>query len=448
MATTPVKQPDKELPRRPVPTVSGILSDGSIVEILYQREVRRTAFAVWQDGTWTEKSTVTTDTGEQLVPFSPNNNLLKHSVVLLPSTPEEYGTEADLVGEIQNFLHRYVDVSPLYEQIASYYVLFTWVYDRFNELPYLRVRGDAGSGKSRFLLTVGSLCYKPIFASGASTVSPIFRLIDTFRGTLVVDESDWKQTDEKAEVVKILNNGNGKGFPVLRSEANGKGEFNPTAYTVFGPKLIATRGFFDDRALESRCLTEDMGQQTLRDDVPINLPETAADEAERLRNKLLLFRFRNLARCAANPALIDRTIEPRLNQVFVPLLSIVDDAAVRADLKALARRYQQDLATERGMTTEAQVVDVINELLLLDDTGRLSIKAVTERFTERFGEEYERKITNKWIGGVLRKRLGLRPQRVEGSFVIPLTDMPALKRLRERYGLSPQSHPPETSVER
>ncbi len=93
-------------------------------------------------------------------------------------------------------------------------------------------------------------------------------------------------------------------------------------------------------------------------------------------------------------------------------------------------------------------MDVINELLLLDDTGRLSIKTVTERFTERFGEEYERKITNKWIGGVLRKRLGLRPQRVEGSFVIPLTDMPALKRLRERYGLSPQSHPPETSVER
>jgi hypothetical protein len=25
----------------------------------------------------------------------------------------------------------------------------------------------------------------------------IFRLIDTFKGTLVVDESDWKQTDER-----------------------------------------------------------------------------------------------------------------------------------------------------------------------------------------------------------------------------------------------------------
>jgi len=93
-------------------------------------------------------------------------------VVLLPSEPEEYGSEEQLLAEIQSFIHRYVDVSSLFEKIASYYVLFSWVYDRFNELPYLRLRGDPGSGKTRVLLMVGSLCYKPIFASDASTVSP------------------------------------------------------------------------------------------------------------------------------------------------------------------------------------------------------------------------------------------------------------------------------------
>ena len=431
--------PDAAQKARNLPTVSAILDDGTIVETLYDAAARRTAFAVWQDGTWREEAMITMDTGERLVPYSASNNLLKHGVVLLPSRPEEYGTDADLVGEIRAFLHRYVDLNFVYEQIAAYYVLFAWVYDRFNELPYLRVRGDAGSGKSRFLLTVGSLCYKPIFASGASTVSPIFRLIDTFRGTLVVDESDWKQTDERAEVVKILNNGNGKGFPVLRSEANGKGEFNPRAYVVFGPKLIATRGFFDDHALESRCLTEDMGQRPLRDGIPINLPEVAADEARVLRNKLLLFRFRTFHRCRVNEDLVDRTIEPRLNQVFVPLLSVIDDSAIRVELRELARRYQHDLVTERGMSTEAQVMDVINELLLLSDEPRLSIKEITQRFTERFGEEYERKVSNKWIGGILRKRLGLKPQRVHGTFVIPLEDLPRLNRLREKFGMTSSS---------
>lgn len=94
--------------------------------------------------------------------------------MLLPSEPEEYGSEEGLLADIQSFIHRYVDVSPLFEKIASYYVLFSWVYDSFNELPYLRLRGDPGSGKTRFLLTVGSVCYKPIFASGASTVSRSF----------------------------------------------------------------------------------------------------------------------------------------------------------------------------------------------------------------------------------------------------------------------------------
>ena len=433
------QQPDAPKAARGLPTVSTVLPDGRIVEMLYDPKVRRTAFAIWHHGTWHEEPAIELDDGQRLVPYSAHNNLLKHGIVLLPSQPEEYGTPSDLVQEIRAFIHRLVDVGPVYEQIASHYVLFSWVYDGFAELPYLRVRGDAGSGKTRFLLTVGALCYKPIFASGASTVSPIFRLLDTFKGTLVVDESDWRQSDERAEIVKILNNGNGRGFPVLRSEANGRGEFNPRAYVVFGPKLIATRGFFDDRALESRCLTEDMGQQRLRDDIPINLPESVAQDALTLRNKLLLFRFRTLPKCHANENFVDRTIEPRLNQIFVPLLSIIDDDRVREQLKELARRHQHDLVTERGMSTEAQVLDVINELLLLTDEPRLSIKQITEQFIERYGEDYERKVSNKWIGGILRKRLGLKPQRVHGTFVIPLEDLPRLNRLREKFGMTPSS---------
>lgn len=54
--------------------------------------------------------------------------------------------------------------------IAAHYVLLTWVYDAFSDLAYLRFRGDFGTGKTRALLTIGSLCYKPFFASGASTV--------------------------------------------------------------------------------------------------------------------------------------------------------------------------------------------------------------------------------------------------------------------------------------
>jgi len=422
---------------KPAPIVSAVLPDGSLLEMVYDTVQKQTAFVIWQDGTWRVEKEVTTINSAQLIPYSPGNNLLKNEVVLFPSQPQEYESEEQLLGEVQSFIHRYVDVSPLFEKIASYYVLFSWVYDGFNELPYLRLRGDPGSGKTRFLLTVGSLCYKPIFASGASTVSPLFRIIDAFRGTLIIDEGDFRLSDEKAEIVKILNNGNARGFPILRSEVTPSREFNPTAYTVFGPKLIATRGFFQDRALESRCLTEQMGQQRLRSDVPINLPARHKEEALIIRNKLLLFRFRNYHKRVPTEEFVDRNIEPRLNQVFAPLLAIIEDAEARADLHELARKYNREMIADRSSDMEAQILEIIKDLIASGDS-RLSVKDITNWFVDRHGEDYERKITSKWVGHVIRRKLALKTQKSHGVFVIPPEEVPKLTQLYEKYGITPK----------
>ena len=44
--------------------------------------------------------------------------------------------------------------------------------------------------------------------------------------------------------------------------------------------------------------------------------------------------------------------EPRLNQIFVPLLSLAGDSQVRAELRELAQRYNRELVVERGMDAE------------------------------------------------------------------------------------------------
>ena len=424
----------EEKTRSAKPTVSTTLRDGSIVELLYRPGEQRTCFCVARGGEYRFEDSLL-EKENRLVPFSPNNNLLAHEVVLLPSEPEEYDTEEKLITEIQAFIHRYVDVSTLFEKIASYYVLFTWVYDDFNELPYLRVRGDYGSGKTRFLLTVGSICYKPIFASGASTVSPLFRILDSFRGTLIIDECDFRMSDERAEVVKILNNGNAKGFPVLRSEVLNKREFDPRAYNVFGPKLVATRGFFEDRALESRFLTEEMGQSQLRENIPINLPVAYKAEALHIRNKLLLFRIRNLGKKKTVDSLVDRTIEPRLNQIFVPLLSIIEDSHARNALRELARRYNRETITDRGMDMEAQVLETIRDLKATSADGKVLVKEVADWFADKHGDEYDKKVTAKWIGKVIGKKLGIKTERIRDGYILAATEKSKLKRLYEKYGI-------------
>jgi hypothetical protein len=202
---------------KPKPTAGEVHSDGTLIELVYDPIRSRTSFVVWQDGRWRFAPSCDNGENRRLVPFSADNNLIRTGALVLPSEPEEYGSERELVEEIQAYIHRYVDLSPSFERLTSYYILLSWVYDAFNELPYLRVRGDYGTGKTRFLLVVGALCYKAFFASGASTISPIFHTLDAFRGTLIIDEGDFRFSDEKAEMVKILNNGNLRGMPVLRT---------------------------------------------------------------------------------------------------------------------------------------------------------------------------------------------------------------------------------------
>ena len=421
--------------RRVIPTASALLDDGTIVELVFRPQERRTLFAVYDAGRWTLKTHVDLDRATRLVPFSADNNLIKNAAVLLPSEPRIYGSEEQLAADVTAFIHRYVDLSPAFERVATYYVLLSWVYDAFNELPYLRLRGDYGSGKTRALLTIGSLCYKPFFASGASTVSPIFHTLNAFRGTLVFDEADFRFSDERSELVKILNNGNVRGMPVLRTVINRQREFNPEAFQVFGPKIAATRGSYEDKALESRFLTEETGSRRLRADIPINLPDTFHDEALELRNKLLLYRFHKRCEVRLDERLIDPQLEPRLNQVLLPLLSIVPDESRRGELRTMAREVQRGLVAERGLQIEAQVLEILGERLAADPSATLPLKQVVASLSARYREEYERPITNRWVGAVL-KRLNIRTVKSHGVYVVPTTEREKVALLCARYGVA------------
>jgi len=441
----------KEAEKKPaiLPIASAVLDSGELVEMVYDPAGRQTQFVVGSGEEWRYEDSVELSPAERLVPYSATNNLVKHRVVLFPSQPADYGDEASLVSRIRDFVRRHVEVSEDFELISTYYILFTWIYDAFHEVPYVRVRGGYGSGKTRFLLTVGSLCRLPIFASAASTVSPIFRLLDAFRGTLILDEGDFRFSDEKAEIVKILNNGNAKGFPVLRTEVSPKKEFDPRAYNVFGPKIVATRGFFQDRALESRCVTEDMRGGQIRTEIPLNLDERFHEEARGIRNQLLLWRLRHFMDARGETRAGARDLEPRLQQIFGPLVSVISDASERSKAIAYIAKVNEDLVEERSEAAEAQVLQVIRDLVSRGPEARLAIQDITREFLRRYGDEYERRVTPRWIGSLVRRRLGLKPSRTTGIFTLGPEEVARLAALYKRFGIEPVSteQQAETPVE-
>lgn len=419
-----------------VPTISYAGDDGTLVELLYDPAPRRTALAVaLPDGSLAVEQQIPLPGGRHLIPYSADNSLIVSGCVLLPSTIGEEGDKRDVLEAVTAFLHRYVALPPDFEAIAAHYVLLSWVYDAFEVVPYLRARGDYGTGKTRTLLAIGSLCYKAFFASGASTVSPIFHILDAFQGTLILDEADFQFSDATAELTKVLNNGNARGMPVLRTMTNKNRELNPQAFRVFGPKVVGMRHSFTDAALESRFITLDTGSEPLRPDIPFHLPRAFHDEARDLRNMLLGFRLRRRHLIALDPERALAGVDPRVNQTALPLLSIVDDPEVRARIAMYLHAEQGRRRQDRADTVEALILTALIDGFRTATSAYVSVAEVTERFNRLAGAEMGRPVANRWIGGVLRNRLHIDTMKTRGVFVVPQEEKPKLDLLAVRYGL-------------
>ena len=372
--------------------------------------------------------------GKKYKPLPPSYNLVEKGVILFPSVATFYENEEEILKEIQTFIHKYLDISEVFEQIATYYVLFTWMYDRFNEVPYLRAIGDFGSGKSRFIQAIGILCYKPVFTGGATTPSPIFRIINEVHGTLIIDEADFKFSDMTSEIVKILNTGYQRGMPVLRSE--GKGTFEVKAYDVFCPKIVATRETFSDKALESRFLVEEMGAGKLRADIPRTLNEDFYNDAEMIRNKLLMWRLKNYFEPIDRREDLIEGIHPRLNQIVMPLLSIIKDQAIREHLKTFIVKYNTDLVADRGLSWESDIVFAVLKLEYETGGHQITVKQITDEVNREIDSSDDTLQARK-VGWYLRTKLQLKPYKTRKGFVLSFKEnRKRLDMWKERFGIT------------
>lgn len=418
-----------------LPTIGGLIN-GWLVETLYEppegaagaaaRNAGATRFAArTPEGEIRTLDHIDIDGWRYVPPPAKSQILIEGVVRFAPRVGEALPTR-DLVRKVQGLIRKYVDIDVFYETLASYYVIFSWLYDAFNTLPYLRVIGDAGTGKSRFLQVVGTLCYRPITVTGAATTSPIFRLLDRYRGTLVMDEGDFKASDEAADIIKILNTGYQRSQGIVLRAGAKENDFDPEVFICYGPKVIATRQRFQDWALESRCLTKEMGGPTTRQDIPIELPrEFWTVEVPELQSLLLRYRLEHWRPgMELDYSQLDASIEPRLNQVMLSLVSIVDDPDLKEDLRSFMRAYNEQLISERGLTLTAKVLEaIVAQWHLEEDKGEarrdMSLKTIANRADQLMDfenldedEEYQgRKLTGKKVGDITRKQLQLQTTR-------------------------------------
>lgn len=288
---------------------------------------------------------------------------IEKGFIKLASAPGEFTNLNDVVQEIVEWSKKYFDCPDYFREFAAYFVVFTWAYDIGNTTPYLRFMGDTGCGKSRGLDCFGQLCYNAIQMSGAATISPVYRVLDKWGPTALMEESDLKGSDESNEMIKIINCGIERGRPVMRSDQENYDTVR--FFDPYGPKVFAARYPFKDNATEGRCLTCNM-EETTRSDIPPELPSNFYDEAQAFRNKLVTYRLKNylsLPRDREN--ILPATLEPRVKQMGLPLTVLFtgkDDPAYQRFEQFLVW-YQKQLRETRANSFTGLVVATLIDLL-------------------------------------------------------------------------------------
>jgi len=352
-----------------VETLGGYI-DGWLVEYMWDEEEGVAKFAFRDPEGKVDVADQLDLEGKRYIPKTPNS-LIILKAVLFPSKLGQLKSTRELVAIVESFIHRYYLLDDkFFGRMAAYYVLLTWLHDSFNAIPYLRATGDYGSGKSELMKRIGHVCYRMMSTGGAGTAASVFRALDEFRGTAFMDEMDLADGGDMAnDLIKILNMGAMKGTPVWRLSdvilADGTRAYENKVYNIFGPKLIAMRGDFKDKAVSSRCLTVQLmakeSMELKRAGVVLHLNQEFYDQALQIRNLLLRWRLAKWQpEIAVTEDLMDLAVPARLNQVAMPLKAIArDDPELMRDVTSFVRSLNDELILERSMGLDARVMDAL-----------------------------------------------------------------------------------------
>ena len=212
--------------------------------------------------------------------------------------------------------------------------------------------------------------------------------------------------------MKILNNGNVSGTPVLRSEVSRTGEFSPRAFQVYGPRLSLRRVCM--RIGRSRAASSPRKRAVAGCGA---ISRSTCPPCTKTRPSI----FGTNSFCTDSETM-ERRMRPKLSWTWRSSPGERDLCATHQHHQRsghperaweVARERHRQIVADRGMDVEAQLLEVIRDLER--QRSRLAIGEITAAFIQRFGKEYGRPITSKWVGHMIRHRLNLKRTRAMGS---------------------------------
>lgn len=397
-----------------------------------------------------------------------DSEVITKRIVQLPSKAV-FVSDEELDNEIDQFTGAYLWMKGKNRFLSGLYIRYTWIFDRYSVAPYLRTSGSPGSGKTRSNDAVGVLCYKPLITSGGLSEAVLFRVVDEFAPTLVINEFDKLNSDEKSLFTIILNNGFEKNKPIARMVPDAKGNWVYKFFKVFSPKVFATIDRFKDTALESRIVSLDSAEfpKETRNDYPVMLSDGFYEWAAEIRNMMLGYRFKYIAKLErarklvldnlkSNPdsqtlrqmrtsesGLLERSelekkflalndLEARTRQTFFPFLFTLKDKDFDQFI-VYVREYQKDIIRKRSEGLDGLIATKI--IQIYERKQEVSVPELKLEVNNELTIREE--VSSQKIGSLLNGRLKIETE-VKGhkNITYLLLDEITINSLKKKYKLS------------
>ncbi len=316
--------------------------------------------------------------------------------------PVDYVDESTLFHELIEYFrkHEALRDATAYEILAAFTLLTYRVDFEFSITPYLNALGPRGTGKTRLLELLASICYRGYLVTHPSPAS-VFYVVDRYAPTLLADNYEFWSKESRRELDGLFNAGYRTGAIVPRRPRDETGGNELEVYKVFSAKVISgTRE--PSEALSSRCVRIRTARST--EPMPMFI---ALDSASQLRAKLLAYRFKHFEA----PIPRDESIRNsywRVGEIFYPLLTVAPNEQAAQTIADFAKGIFSEDVEEDAQGFDADVVEAIHEAEPLAVEGKLTIANILAAFNK---SRPDSKITARGLGWAL-KRLGFKKTRL------------------------------------
>ena len=182
--------------------------------------------------------------------------------------------------------------------------------------------------------------------------------MDLWQGTLVLDEADFANTNEKSELVHFLNC-RATGTPLSRQNPN-----NPSitdTFSNFGLTILTQRRPFDDNATESRALPFYSEASDKR--LPVIETDEMLKQGLELQNKLLYLRMKYYRQVTINKeAWVNDLNDHRLVASLLPLIALSGhEPSLKDTIRKTAKEVEKAKVEEKANSMDGLIINFLWE---------------------------------------------------------------------------------------